>query len=163
MALHAIQNGPGPPKPMEDLARALRRADLDLWREAAGAAARIGAVDHFAGGLRMHPDGVTVADRLGLPRRVSRAASARMRSTPRGTRALAHLSEIAGASARLRFLWQRLAASPETMRGHYPLARRGPLGMAAAYALHPFALLACLPGAVHAYWRRPGFPREVWP
>ena len=67
VALHAAEHGADLPHPLEDLARALRVADDDVWREAAELARRIDALPAFAAGLRFDPDGARLAERLELP------------------------------------------------------------------------------------------------
>ena len=63
-ALHASASPEA--KPLEDLRRALRLFDDELWRRAADLAASVGANGAFTAALRRESAGAELADRLGL-------------------------------------------------------------------------------------------------
>ena len=65
-ALHASDAKPLEDKPLEDLRRALRLFDDEVWRQAAGLAASVGAGGAFAAALCRESAGAELADRLGL-------------------------------------------------------------------------------------------------
>jgi hypothetical protein len=66
VVVHAVQHG-FRSHTGEDLRRAVEASSIDEWREAAGLAGRLGIEGVLGFGLRRHPKGVEVADRLGLP------------------------------------------------------------------------------------------------
>ena len=68
IALHAAQHESHTfQQPLKDLERALRHADEQQWGEAAALATSLQAGPTFAAGLRLHPDGARLADRIKLP------------------------------------------------------------------------------------------------
>ena len=153
VAIHAAFHGSEEAQPLEDLRRALARLDDAIWRDAAELAARSGATPAFALGLRLEPGGEAVASRLGLPTASSVELRLRASTAPPLALGLERLASAPGLAAKLAIVARKLVPSPAVLRSWSPLARRGPLGMAAAYALRPFWLLAHLPAGARA-WRR---------
>jgi hypothetical protein len=150
IALHAAQHQDG--KAVADLERALERLDLELWQAAASLAARLDALAAFAGGLKLLPQGEELSRRLA----VSGARSIRMDLRSSGvpmTEGLFELWEAPGPRAKLRVVRDEIVPKPAFMRWWSPLARRGRLGLAAAYAWRPIYLLAHAPAAVREVWR----------
>ncbi len=147
LALHAAQHGATSTRPLRDLHRGLERLDDDAWRRAAELADRLGATEAFAAGLRIVAPGAEMADRLGLGTGASvevhlRAAGA--------TVALGLMGMLDSRSWRSRAVMVRreLVPSQGFMRVWQPLARRGRLGLAAAYAWRPLWLAWKLPAAI---------------
>jgi hypothetical protein len=140
-------------QPLKDLERALHRGEEQLWKEAAGLASRLRAVPTFAAGLRLLPEGASLANRLGLLD--ERPLMLSLREERRSlVVTLERLAAAPGMGARLRLLARRLAPPPDYMRWRYPrLAARGTAGLALAYLWRPASILLRLPGAVLA-WRR---------
>ena len=155
VALHAAQHeSDGFERPLEDLERALRNVNDEHWKEAAGLASRLRAGPTFAAGLRLHPDGVHLADRMNLPRERPLMLSLRRHGGHSVAVTVERLATTPGLSPRLRFLAQRLAPPPDYMRWRYPtLAARGRAGVALAYLWRPLSILLRLPAAITA-WRR---------
>ena len=109
VALHAAQHGgEGHRKPLEDLDRALDRADESCWREAARLAERVEATPAFATGLRLTPSGSALADRLGLP--ADRPPEVALHAAPQRELVLAleYMATADGLGPRLRFLGRKL-------------------------------------------------------
>jgi hypothetical protein len=154
-ALHAAQHGRGWPKPMEDLRRALARADDQTWGRAAELARQLGAADVFAVGLRLAPAGGDLSHRLGLGDGSSRLTLLHAATAPDTSFGIERLVSTRGLTGRLRLVVQELWPSPAFMRVWKPLARRGLPGLAAAYLWRPFWLMAKLPEGWRA-WRRAG-------
>ncbi|MGI8801073.1 MAG: lasso peptide biosynthesis B2 protein [Solirubrobacteraceae bacterium] len=141
VALHLVGHGERA-KLVDDLERALARFTLDVWREAAQLAGRLGASDAFAAALRHVGDGRRVADALGLERSTDPTLHLALGAAPRTARLVLDLRE-AGArpAALLAVLVPELFPPAIHMHEHYPLARRGRVGLLCAYAVRPFQLM----------------------
>jgi hypothetical protein len=135
VALHAAMNGPTHEGSVEDLTRALTLAGFETWSAAADLAREIGAEEVFAAGLRMLPPGRPHADDLQLAQPASVEALLRAGGAPDGAVFLDHLSATESWRGRLRLFARALVPDRSYMRYRYPIARRGPAGLAAAYAL----------------------------
>lgn len=133
VALHAAQHGAGWGHPLEDLSRALERVPPETWTQAASLAERLEATPAFAAGLRLLPAGESLAITLGLPsgqlpdRTLGGSESFHL------AQGIAWLRETPGLSRKTVFFARKLAPPPATMRLRSPLARRGRLGLGAAY------------------------------
>jgi hypothetical protein len=147
VALHAAHHGRGSRKPLEDLARALAQFDRETWREAASLAERLDAIDAFAAGLRLSDTGAALADELRLPA-VRSAQRALMAASPPGAVGLLRMLETR--DQRTRQLRETLFPPRELMRLEYPLARRGPRGLAAAHGVRLLVRAVALPAAIRA-------------
>ncbi|MEX2196004.1 MAG: nucleotidyltransferase family protein [Thermoleophilaceae bacterium] len=153
VVFHAAQHGPDKPKPLEDLARAVERAPDDVWLEAARIAARLDATPTLGDGLRLLPAGAALADRL-------RFATSELVATARGPNSKAplalgfqRLSEARTLGERMRLVRREVFPSPDFLRWWSPLARRGRIGLAAAYVWRPLWLLRHAAPSLVA-WRR---------
>jgi Uncharacterised nucleotidyltransferase len=155
IALHAAQHeSDGFQQPLKDLERALRHADEQLWGEAAALATSLQAEPTFAAGLRRHPDGARLADRIKLPGERPLMLSLREEGGRPFLVTLELLATTPGLGARLRLLGRRLAPPPDYMRWLYPrLAGRGTAGLALAYLWRPVSTALQLPAAILA-WRQ---------
>jgi hypothetical protein len=74
-------------------------------------------------------------------------------SAPGQAFTLEQLARRQGIGAKAAFVRGRLAPPPQWMRAHYPLARRGTPGLAAAYGWRVISAPARLAPALRA-WRR---------
>ena len=153
VVLHAAQHGAGWAKPMADLSRALEIGDDDLWRCAATLAAELDALAAFAAGLRLAPDGVEVANRLGLPRPSSVDAALRATSPPPVALALEQLAQAQGMRARLTIVWHKLMPPPAFVRHWDPRARESRFALVRAYLRRPAWILRHTPRALGAWYR----------
>jgi Uncharacterised nucleotidyltransferase len=133
VVLHAAYHGALSGKPVEDLTRALERADEGTWRAAAGLAAEVDALDSFAAGLRLLPAGQRVAETLGLPPASSVEVQLKAGANPPLAISLQWLAEAPDRRARVRLLRQLLVPPPAWVRESYPFARRGRRALVAAY------------------------------
>lgn len=149
VALHAARHGRGERKPLEDLRRALDIADESLWREAAEVARRLGSSAVFAVGLGLLPKGQELAGRLGLQRNASTEVHLCSEGAPPVAMGLLHFATAPSLRARLALLIAELVPSPSWMRITSELARRGRIGLFAAYVVRPFSLCRQTPAA----WR----------
>ena len=151
-AFHAAQHGPAVPKPLEDLRRAIVRPE-PLWREAVEIATRLGGIPSLVLGLRLIPAGADLADRLALPSAQLVEAAVATDSRARLALGFDSLARQRGPTAKAAMVLREAFPSPEFMRWWSPLARRGPVGLAAAYARR-LVWLASHAGASLALWRR---------
>ncbi|MEK6328663.1 MAG: nucleotidyltransferase family protein [Actinomycetota bacterium] len=141
-------------QPLKDLERALHHADEQPWKEATSLTSRLRAVPTFAAGLRLLPDGASLADRMGLLDERPLMLSLRQEGGRSLAVTLERLASAPGTSARLRLLARRLAPPPDYMRWRYPtLAARGRAALALAYLWRPASTALRLPAAIAA-WRR---------
>jgi hypothetical protein len=146
VALHAAQDGLRGTKTLRDLHRALEVAPDELWRKAASLAHEVGAEEAFAAGLRLSPEGRAVAQRLGLGATTSMETALRAESAPQLALSLEWLSRHRSVRSKAVFAVTKLFPSPAYMRSWTPVARRGAVGLALAYA-----------------WRLLWFAAQLWP
>jgi len=135
VALHAAQHGVRGTKTRNELARAVRMVDIETWQAAGELAVALGAGEAMAAGLRLVDDGDLIAQRLRLPAEVSRRVAAQAFYTARGTRSLVAFLDAPTLRTKLGVVRHRTVPSPAMMRAKSPTARRGPVGLAAAYVL----------------------------
>jgi Uncharacterised nucleotidyltransferase len=150
VALHASHHVEG--KPLEDLRRALARAPESQWQAALELAERFDGVQAFASGLRLVPEGLALARRLGVEQDRSVKYDLRREGVPTAEA----LHDLFGGGhspgEAIATVARELVPRPAFMRWWTPLARRGPLGLALSYpwrwvwlTLHlPRGLLAVL-------------------
>lgn len=134
LALHAAQETPDKQQALRDLGRGLELLELEGWRQARELAARLDALPALGAGLRLLPEGGALADELQLPTRVTTEIALRATGAPDLSLGMNRLLEMNGVAARARYAASRAMPSPAAMRAWTPLARRGRLGLAAAYA-----------------------------
>jgi len=153
VAIHAALPGNSGRKTLLDLRRALERLPASTWTAAAALAGRLGAEAPFAAGLGLLPEGEELAGTLDLTGDRSVDAALLADSAPYSAWTLERLSRAPGVRAKLRVLLPRLLPKPEFMRVWYPVARRGPAGLALAYLRRLGWLVVATPRALRA-WRR---------
>jgi hypothetical protein len=151
IAMHAAESGRHVAKPMADLARALAAFDASTIDSAADLAAQIGSLPQFVAGLRLVPAGrawaAVLGDRVTIPAlTAARALGGAWGSAKVGTVATEPWWHRPITVAHLVF------PSRTMLRRSMPLARRGRLGLLAAYALRPLWMVVGLPAAVRS-WR----------
>jgi hypothetical protein len=152
VVLHAAKHHRLERTPLRDLELALEQEPFERWREAGSLAERLDGTPAFASGLRLTPAGTEIARRLGVAQTSSLKTALRESEVPLAE-GLGELARAPGLWAKLRLAARELVPTPAFMRWWSPLARRGRLGLALAYALRPLALLARLPRAAWAIWR----------
>jgi hypothetical protein len=154
LGLHAAQHGVAVRKPIRDLESALGRVAFEDWSAAAALAQELGAAGAFAMGLQLACGGGELTDRLGLSTQcASRSVRLLARTPPHTAMGIEQLFTTQGMGARLRLFALKLVPSRAFMRGYYPLARRGRLGLLSAYVLRPLRLAVELPRGVQAWLR----------
>lgn len=153
VSLHAASHGGAAHRSLGDLQRAVARFGHAAWSEAAALAEAWSAVDYFVVGLRLDSAGGRLLEELGIDHRPSTAAVMRGHGMPRAQRSFEQLQRTEGWSARAEVVTRKLIPAPEVMRSWQPLARRGPAGLALAYAWRPLWLLWQIAPAVRSYSR----------
>lgn len=141
VALHAAQHGRRAGKAISDLERALEQWDEPIWAEAAAKAAELDALPAFAAGLGLAPDGARLAGRLGLETAVTPEVALRVASAPPVAVGLQRLADTRGLAPKLKLVLREVVPSAPFLRAVYPIARRGRLGLTAAYIWRPAWLL----------------------
>ena len=134
LALHAAQETPDKRQALRDLGRGLELLELETWRQARDLASRLDALPALGAGLRLLPEGETVARELQLPTRVTTEIALRATGAPDLSLGMNRLLEMNGVTSRARYAASRAFPSPAAMRAWSPLARRGRVGLAASYA-----------------------------
>jgi len=135
IALHAAHHGSDVRKPLHDLARAIERFPQPTWEAAAALAERLAATSAFAAGLRLIPAGAELAYRLQLRNDASAEVMLRAGGAPPMALGFEWLTHVPGFRAKARLVAGKVVPDTEFMRAWSPLARRGRVGLAAAYGL----------------------------
>jgi hypothetical protein len=133
VALHSAHHGTELRQPLVDLARAIERFPKTTWMAAAALADRLAAMPAFAAGLRQLPAGAALAERLALPDAASAEVILRAGGAPPMALGFEWLSRVPGFRAKSRLIAGKLVPDVQFMRAWSPLARRGRVGLAAAY------------------------------
>lgn len=150
-ALHNAHHGAQWVGTLPDLERAIQTLELSDWIAAARLADRLGAGEPFAAGLRLSPAGERLADRIGTDGAISLEYRLRSDPTSYGAWALHRLASAKRPRERIRVIGEILFPPPRSMRVFFPLARRGPRGLLAAYLLRPGRLARAAAPAIREY------------
>jgi hypothetical protein len=137
LATHAAQHGPDDAKPLASLSYGLANWPPAVWRGASELAREVDAVDAFAAGLRLVPEGARLAAALELPETSGFEWEMRHRDErPRGTFHLRAFADAAGWRERLALLRRALVPSREWLEYEEPRARDSSLWLAIARLKH---------------------------
>jgi hypothetical protein len=140
-------------KPFEDLRRAIARATNEQWDRALELARAYGGIGAFAAGLKVVPEGRPLAQRLDVEDASSHRFELRHEDNVIAEEISALFSTEAGLRKKLATVISEIFPRSQYMRWWSPLARRGRLGLVAAYAWRPLWAVGQLPGAAAALWR----------
>ena len=151
VGLHAAHHARG--KSVDDLRRAIAQADEHLWWQALEQAREFDGVPAFASGLRLLPEGVELARRLGIEGVRSTRHELRRQGiqTAEGIDTL--LSSGLGARRQLAIVAREFFPPRRFMRSWTQLARHGRFGLIAAYVWRAIWLLLHVPLGIVARWR----------
>jgi hypothetical protein len=153
VVLHAAQHANlVDSRTLEDLRRALARVEESKWSSALELAHAYRGVPAFAAGLRLLPEGRHLARRLGFGEVRSLQHEIR-REDVIAEELYALFSVSAGTGRKLAIAASRSFPGPDYMRLWSPLARRGKLGLAAAYVWRAMWVIARTLSAIHTVWR----------
>ena len=135
-----------------DLERALSVLPPELWRAAAALAGELGAEGAFAAGLRRVPNGASMVTELGLDARSSAVTALLEHGAPPTALGFAQLAASRSAWTFVTVTFRALLPRRSYMRREWPIARRGELGLAAAYVVRIVHLARNAPRGLRA-WR----------
>jgi SAM-dependent methyltransferase len=141
VALHAAKDGGRESKPCEDLRRAIERLSVEDWQATAQLARRLGAVQAFSMGLSRVPEGRELVTTLGVQAGTSTALALRRRGAPPLSAGLDWMLTSPGTKGKIKLVARKLFPPVAFLRAWSPIARRGWLGLAAAYAWRPLWVL----------------------
>ncbi|MBA3363019.1 MAG: nucleotidyltransferase family protein [Actinobacteria bacterium] len=143
LALHTAKDGPRIAKARHDLGHAIDRLPPNLWIETVRFADRVGALGGLAAGLRLLvPSGVELADRLGLPAGAPLEIAIRSKGgAPALSLGIDWLVSSPGVRGKGRLVLRKIFPPASFVRAWSPLARRGRVGLVAAYAYRPLWVL----------------------
>ncbi|MGA9285529.1 MAG: nucleotidyltransferase family protein [Solirubrobacteraceae bacterium] len=150
-AAHHADHGGG--KPLEDLRRALARAEESEWLRALELARAYCGVPAFAAGLLLLPEGGDLARGLNLGEVRSLQHEIRRENNVIAEELYILLCANAGVGLKLATAISDLFPRPDYMRWWSPLARRGKLGLAGAYVWRAMWVIGQAPRALHTLWR----------
>lgn len=153
VVLHAAQHGEAWGSAFTHVERALTRVDGALWREATDLAGGLDAVDAFAAGLRLSPEGAALADRLELPPVSSVRVALRATTAPPLALGFEQLAQAQGIRGRAAIIWRKVFPPRQFIVHWYPYAARSRTGLVLGYVRRPFWLLRRAPRGFRA-WRR---------
>jgi hypothetical protein len=153
VVLHAAQHGVDAEGPLEDLARVLDRLSLEEWRFVRQMAQELEGLSALSAGLRLLPRGSTLATQLALPETTSVETVLRSASAPTMSLGFDWLSRTHGFRRKAIFVTRKVFPHRAFMRAWTPVARRGRLGLAAAY-LWRVAWLTARAGPAYIAWRK---------
>jgi hypothetical protein len=150
-ALHATHHGVTDARGLPHLEAALRVVDDETWTAALALAGDLQAVEAFATGLRLLPQGAELAARINVPDARSVKTSL-LASTPPPV-ALG-FDQLAAASwgRRLEILLRKLIPAPGFIRHWWPPAARNRATLVIGYLYRPLWLLRHAPAGYRA-WR----------
>jgi hypothetical protein len=153
LVLHAAKDGTRVGRPIQDLEQALKILPQQVWEGAAGIAERLHASPGLAAGLRLVAEGADLADRLHLTRSVPTEILLRTAGAPQLALGVDHFFKQRSLRTRLGLLVSKAFPPLAFIRAWSPVARRGTIGLIAAYSWRPVWLLLHIGPAVAA-WRR---------
>jgi hypothetical protein len=134
LALHVVLHAElGKSKTLDDLGRALSRLDLADWQAALDLARALDALPAFALGLRLLPEGETMAETLGLAVDASVELFLQASSTGVRSRPFEQVARASGLRAKASLVGRELIPTPSFVRLWFPPARRSRFGLAAGY------------------------------
>jgi putative nucleotidyltransferase-like protein len=152
IALHSAQDG-GRGNTGRDLARALEKFDPETWAESLALAKRLGAIEAFSAGLRLHPRGGQLAEAFDLPDSQTTEIAIRLSGGSRPAHTLNWIVTRRGIKDKFDVILRKAFPPREFMHAKSSIAARGPFGLVLAYLWRQVWLLANLPRAFVTWWR----------
>jgi Uncharacterised nucleotidyltransferase len=153
ITLHAAHHGSGWGKALRHLERALSSTDEPLWRSAYDLAQQLDAVDAFATGMRLVPDGAVMAKKLGLPATQSVRVALQATTPPPIALGFDELARAEGFSRRVAIVVRKIAPPPGFVRHWWPPAARSKRLLVVGYMYRPVWLVRYAPRGYRA-WRK---------
>jgi hypothetical protein len=126
--------------------------DRHSWKRAAVLAEELEAIDAFASGLRLLPEGAALADQLGLPSSQSVRTALHAATPPPVALGFDQLATSTSMRARVGIVAHKLVPPPGFIRYWWPPAARNRVFLVAGYLYRPLWLLRHAPAGWRA-WR----------
>lgn len=133
VAVHAVASGPTASRQREDLRRAVAQLALEVWEQAAGLAAALGASSSFAAGLGLTADGRALAARLALDDSHSLESALFVAGPPPLSDGLTRLRDLPGAWPKVASVARTVVPTPSYLRFQVPWSARTRLHTVLAY------------------------------
>jgi hypothetical protein len=153
VALHAAQHGPGNPRPLHDLNRAVERIGVDVWQETAGLAELLDATATLMVGLRLLPNGEVLVQKLGLSGAPTTEVLLRSSNPPPLALGFNWMSKVPGLHRKIGFAVAKAFPPPEFIRSNDPLAQGGVWQLARGYLRRVWWLIRNAPRGLKAFRR----------
>ncbi len=153
LALHAAQNGPVDEKAVSDLDRGLKRLDRADWVDAAKLAEHLGAIEAFSAGLRLVPEGNTLAAELSLPTRMTVELVLRTQSARQDAIFFERFGQTRGLRGKAALVARKVFPTTVLLRANSSVARRGPLGLVFVRLYRPVSIAVRLGPAFRTWYR----------
>jgi hypothetical protein len=150
VALHCAHHGNDGTAALTHLTAGLAVADQQVWVEAGALAAKLDAVDAFAAGLRLLPEGAELAERLELPRNRSVYVALHPATAPLLSLGFERVAQARG-WRRLEILVRAVFPPPGFLRHWWPPAAWSPAMLVIGYLYRPFWLLRRAPKGLGAW------------
>jgi hypothetical protein len=151
VTLHATHHGSRRGASMDHLAAAVAAADDATWSAALELARELGALNSFATGLRLLPEGTALAERIGVPDSTDVRSSLLASSPPPVALGFDQLSRARGLR-RLEILLRKFIPPPGFIRDWWPPAARNRRMLLAGYLYRPVWIIRNAPAGYRA-WR----------
>ena len=149
--LHAAGHGAGDAYSLKHLAAALDYVDDRTWGEAHTLARQVGALDTFAVGLRLLPEGSALAGRINVPLGRSVTTTLLASAPPSVALGIEELLSARGLG-RVKVLLRKLVPPPGLIRMWWPRARANRAMLLVGYFYRPLWLAVRAPAGYRA-WR----------
>ena len=149
-ALHATHHGAADARGLPHLQAALAAAGDPTWRTALELAVELGALESFAAGVRLVPEGVELAERLDVPD-VRSVKTALLASTPPPLALGFDQLAAAGHYGRVRILVRKFFPPAGFIRHWWPPAARSRFMLTLGYVYRPVWLLRNAPAGYRAW------------
>ena len=154
VALHSIWHEGTNERALEDVRRAVHSLDLADWRQAAGLAGDLAALEAFTAGLSTIGPGRELVSELGLPSVTSAEFRLRLSDPPPVSLGwLALLRARRSPFQHLSWLVRELFPPANQMRRRYAFAKNSRAGLLASYAIRLGWLVAHTPRGIRSAWR----------
>jgi hypothetical protein len=154
LALHVVLHAEaGKQKTIDDLRRALSRLEIAEWRAAMELAQALDGLAAFGVGLRLVPEGTSMATALGVSAKTSVELVLQTSSTAKLARPFDEVARARGLRAKVSLVVRELFPTPSFLHRWSPRAARGPAWLVFAYLHRVVWVLIHAPQGLRAWLR----------
>jgi hypothetical protein len=150
VTLHATHHGARDPRGLPHLRAALEAVDEATWREVLELAETLDALESLSTGLRLVPEGLALAQRIGVPDARSVRAALHAASPPPVALGFEQLAS-ASWSLRIAILVRKVVPPPGFVRHWWPPATRSRRMLLLGYLYRPVWLIRRAPAGYRAW------------